>query len=241
MTEVLWISHRGLKERHPENTAEAFRDACDAGFKALETDLRVSADGHVVLCHDVNLRRILGLDVIVSSLTRAQLESLRFPGGEPLLFLDQFAQQFSSCQWTLDIKPEHATSTFTAFKAFVGSLGSQQDLFARAKFLFWDRRTQEAWCREWPQMRCYGREPECYRAALCVRFGLRAFAGLKSGTTYALVDTWKGMRMMSRSIVESYHEAGAKVCGYLPETKEAARAALSAGVDEIITNHRIVV
>lgn len=241
MVEVLWISHRGLHERHPENTAEAFRVACDAGFKALETDLRTSADGQIVLCHDESLRRILGRDGVVTALTRSQLEALRFPGGEALLFFDQFAQEFSSCQWILDIKPERAARTFTAFKTFICTLRSPDDLFARARFLFWDRHTQEIWQREWPQIRCYAREQECYRAALCLKFGLRMFAGLKAGTSYALIDTWGGMRFMSRSLVEAYHRDGARVCAYLPKTEEAARAALVAGVDEIITNDRIVV
>lgn len=239
MTEVLWISHRGLREKHAENTAEAFQAAVNVGFKGLETDLRATVDGHIVLCHDVDLRRVLGRDDVVHSLTRAQLASLRFPGGESFLFLDQFIQQFSQCQWVFDIKPEQVDKTFNAFKNLVLSLDAHA-LFRRTKFLFWDRSTQEIWQRHWPEIRCYGREAECYRAALCTRFGFKRLAGIRPGMTYALVDVWHGVRLMLPSLVEAYHQAGAQVCAYLPDTEQEARAALVAGVDEIITNHHIV-
>jgi glycerophosphoryl diester phosphodiesterase len=51
------IAHRGATGRAPENTLAAFRLAADLGAQAIETDLRLTRDGHVVLMHDDTLQR----------------------------------------------------------------------------------------------------------------------------------------------------------------------------------------
>lgn len=45
------IAHRGYKAAHPENTMGAFKGAVEVGAHAIETDLRLSKDGVVVVCH----------------------------------------------------------------------------------------------------------------------------------------------------------------------------------------------
>ena len=45
------IAHRGYKAAFPENTMAAFRGAVDVGADSIETDLRLSGDGVVVLSH----------------------------------------------------------------------------------------------------------------------------------------------------------------------------------------------
>ena len=55
-----WISHRGYAKKYTENSQEAFDAALDLGFEFLETDLRITADGHIVLCHDPDFRRLGG-------------------------------------------------------------------------------------------------------------------------------------------------------------------------------------
>jgi len=55
--EPLLIAHRGLSARYPENTMAAFRAAAEAGAEMLELDVGLSADGQVVVLHDVTLER----------------------------------------------------------------------------------------------------------------------------------------------------------------------------------------
>jgi len=49
------IAHRGapLVSGHPENTRAAFEGALAAGFTRVETDLRLTDDGRIVLAHDL--------------------------------------------------------------------------------------------------------------------------------------------------------------------------------------------
>jgi glycerophosphoryl diester phosphodiesterase len=51
------IAHRGASGLAPENTLAAFRLAADLGAEAIETDLRLTGDGRIVLIHDRRLRR----------------------------------------------------------------------------------------------------------------------------------------------------------------------------------------
>lgn len=49
------IAHRGASATHPENTLEAFRAAADQGAHGVELDVRLTADGVLVVHHDAHL------------------------------------------------------------------------------------------------------------------------------------------------------------------------------------------
>jgi glycerophosphoryl diester phosphodiesterase len=51
------IAHRGAARLAPENTLPAFRLAADLGADAIELDARLTADGAVVVLHDLTLDR----------------------------------------------------------------------------------------------------------------------------------------------------------------------------------------
>jgi len=103
----VWISHRGIARGHPENSLDAFREAVRCGFAVLETDLRVTRDGHIVLLHDPTFFRACGDPRHVHDMFRAELERIPLPGGSRMLFFDEFAAAFSGLGWVLDVKPEH--------------------------------------------------------------------------------------------------------------------------------------
>ena len=46
------IGHRGTTVGAPENTMAAFQHARDAGVDWVETDVKSTADGQLVLLHD---------------------------------------------------------------------------------------------------------------------------------------------------------------------------------------------
>src|SRR5690625_5429379 len=89
MGSPVWISHRGFCQDHEENSAQAFRAACAIGFEHLETDLRTTADGHIVLAHDPTMERLTGTTHTIESSPRTLLEKMSLRGGEKLLFFDQ--------------------------------------------------------------------------------------------------------------------------------------------------------
>lgn len=52
------IGHRGAAGLALENTLESIKAAKEAGVDAIEFDVRLTADGHFVLCHDHDVSRV---------------------------------------------------------------------------------------------------------------------------------------------------------------------------------------
>ncbi len=73
---VCVAAHRGFSEKYPENTMSAFRAALDVGVDEIETDVRVTADGELVLIHDEAVDRTTDGTGKVCELTLAELKKL---------------------------------------------------------------------------------------------------------------------------------------------------------------------
>jgi len=58
--EVEIVAHRGDFSAAPENSLAAFRAAWRSGVRYVELDVRQSADGAYICCHDRDLRRVTG-------------------------------------------------------------------------------------------------------------------------------------------------------------------------------------
>jgi Glycerophosphoryl diester phosphodiesterase len=77
-----FIAHRGLwDERVPENTIPAFKNAASAGY-GIELDVRLTADGEVVVFHDETLERAAGDSRKIEEMSFAELESVRVFGSD---------------------------------------------------------------------------------------------------------------------------------------------------------------
>ena len=72
----LVIAHRGGAALGPENSWITFSLAGEAGADAVETDVRVSADGALVCLHDADMQRIAGDPRSVEALDLATLQDL---------------------------------------------------------------------------------------------------------------------------------------------------------------------
>ena len=87
MTAIDWlterpIAHRGFHDgnrKRWENTLSAFDAAAERGF-AIECDVRLTADGEVVVFHDDKLERLAGREGLVHELTAADMTALAVGG-----------------------------------------------------------------------------------------------------------------------------------------------------------------
>ncbi len=76
------IAHRGLHDKSiPENSMAAFRAAIQKGFP-IETDVRLSSDGELLLFHDNTLLRMTGARLGAIDCTAEELSRLRLNGTE---------------------------------------------------------------------------------------------------------------------------------------------------------------
>lgn len=71
------IAHRGAARQAPENTMTAFDKACLSGLvDAIELDVQLSKDGHLVVIHDKNVQRTTDGQGKVDSLSLLELKRL---------------------------------------------------------------------------------------------------------------------------------------------------------------------
>lgn len=73
------IAHRGASADAPENTLAAFRLAIAQGADGLECDLRMSADGVIVISHDDSLPRTNNRPTRIAEATATELAAFDVP------------------------------------------------------------------------------------------------------------------------------------------------------------------
>lgn len=72
------VAHRGASHDNAEHTLRAYKRAIEVGAEALECDVRLTADGHLVCVHDRDLRRTGSTKGVVSTMKLEQLDALDF-------------------------------------------------------------------------------------------------------------------------------------------------------------------
>lgn len=85
--QVQLVAHRGGSALAPENTLAAFRNALRYGVDAVELDVQMSRDGHLIVFHDNTVERLTDGSGNILDLDFAYLRGLNsaahFPGGWP--------------------------------------------------------------------------------------------------------------------------------------------------------------
>ncbi|MBQ8496511.1 MAG: glycerophosphodiester phosphodiesterase [Clostridia bacterium] len=105
-------AHRGFSEKYPENTMEAFRAAIELGVDQIETDVRITKDGELVLIHDATVDRTTNGTGKVSEMTFPELRALdagskkdvRFAGAKIPTFIELMELVKDHPTMTLDIE-----------------------------------------------------------------------------------------------------------------------------------------
>jgi glycerophosphoryl diester phosphodiesterase len=102
---MLIIAHRGAPAEAVENTRSSFRAALRSRAHMLETDLRLSSDGHLVLHHDATTRRLCGVSRTIARQPLKRLRLLRYAnGGRILTLFDLFALVRGTLAVNLELK-----------------------------------------------------------------------------------------------------------------------------------------
>lgn len=77
----LMIAHRGASGYELENTKEAFIAAGNRSFYGIETDVRVTKDGYLIVFHDADLKRLKGIEDKIRDLTLKEIKSVSLTKG----------------------------------------------------------------------------------------------------------------------------------------------------------------
>ena len=79
---MLVAAHRGDSFNHYENTMGAFRAAIESGADMIETDVRLTKDGVLVLSHEENVYKATGVPGKISEMSFEELRKLNFGGAD---------------------------------------------------------------------------------------------------------------------------------------------------------------
>ena len=124
--EAIGISHRGLTRAAPENTIPAFT-AAHGLADMIESDVRVSADGYLVVMHDATVDRTTDGTGPVSNLTLQTLRSLDAGSWYSNIFtgvqIPTFAEMITNILPRATPLIEHKTGSAAAYVNALQELG----------------------------------------------------------------------------------------------------------------------
>lgn len=117
-----------------ENTVHAFARAVELGYRYLETDVHVTADGTLIAFHDDRLDRVTDGAGPIAGLPWTEVRQARIGGQDAIPTLDELLESFPEQRFNIDIKAPGATEPLAATirahaaecRVCVGSFGNDR-------------------------------------------------------------------------------------------------------------------
>ena len=221
---MIITGHRGAMGSEPENTLRSFRRAERAGCAEIELDLRVTADGRLVVLHDATVDRTTDGSGAVAELTFDELRALDAGQGERV-------PTWAEAVAAVDVRFQAEVKADAAVPLLAESLRADPDLAARTLVTSSRAEILLAVRRELPDVETgliLGRTPPIAEivartAAAQARTALCGIAGL----------TVEG--------VAGLHERGFEVTGWPVPDGEVLATAVELAVDGVTTDNPDVV
>ena len=102
------FAHRGGASEAPENTMPAFERAVSLGYRYVETDVHVTADGVLLAFHDDVLDRVTDGHGRVDALPWSTVQRAKVDGREPIPLLEDVLGTFPEIRVNIDPKHDGA-------------------------------------------------------------------------------------------------------------------------------------
>jgi glycerophosphoryl diester phosphodiesterase len=223
------IAHRGGAGLAQENSLAAFGLASALGLRYLETDLRVTSDGHLVCFHDETLDRVTAGAGPVRSMTLHALRGLRINHAEPIPTFDEALDAFPDQCFTVDPKDQAGLGPLVTCLQRRGV--AERVCIAGA----WD-----GWLahvrREVPEVTTALGWRSLTALLMCARAGVPPPRALATAP-FAHVPVKLGrIPIFVERLVAMSHEIGVRVVTWTVDEPAVMRTLLDAGVDAIITD-----
>ncbi|MEA3019220.1 MAG: glycerophosphoryl diester phosphodiesterase [Actinomycetota bacterium] len=119
---VLAFAHRGGAGDWPENTMPAFEHAVQLGYRYVETDVHVTADGVLVAFHDDVLDRVTDRAGVISDLPWSEVSQARVDGREPIPRFEELLGAFPDLKVNIDPKHDASVEPLAAVIARAGAV-----------------------------------------------------------------------------------------------------------------------
>lgn len=223
----LAFAHRGGASDVPENTMPAFQYAVDLGYRYLETDVQVTADGVLVAFHDNDLRRTCGRSGRISDLPWSEVRTALVDGAAPIPLLEDLLGAWPDVRVNIDCKSDAAVD------ALVATLRRTDSLHRVCLGAFSDRRIR--------------RLRALLGSDVCSALGPAGVAAMRFGRPRAVgaltaqVPVRQGpLTVVDRAFVERAHRLGVHVHVWTIDDPVEMQRLLDLGVDGIMTDRPAV-
>jgi glycerophosphoryl diester phosphodiesterase len=226
----LAIAHRGGSLDGVENTMSAFAAAVAMGYRYLETDVRVTADGEVVVFHDARLDRVIEQSGRLSDLSWTQLEHLRVGGREPVPRLAEMLKSWPDVRLLIDPKTDEAVDPLidvlrvhdAVDRVCVGSFSDERLRRVRAAF--------------GPAL-CTSMSPRELLPLRLAAWGLRTVSAVPTTARCVQIPVRYGpVPLAEPRLIGMAHDLGLQVHMWTINDRPTMETLLDLGVDGIITD-----
>jgi glycerophosphoryl diester phosphodiesterase len=222
------FAHRGGASEAPENTMPAFEHAVELGYRYLETDAHVTADGVVLAFHDDRLDRVTDRAGVVAELPWSEVQHARVDGREPIPLLEDLLGAFPDARVNIDPKHDEAVEPLAEVIRRTGSV-------ARVCVgAFSDRRLARLRALVGPEL-CWSMGPRQVAALVAASRRLPGKGRLVAPCAQVPVHA-KGVPVVTGRLVETAHRAGVQVHVWTVDDRDEMARLLDLGVDGIMTD-----
>ncbi len=226
----LAFAHRGGAAGGIENSLAAFDRAVRLGYRYLETDVHVTADGALLAFHDATLDRVTDHSGRVSRMRYAEIRPARIGGVEPIPLLEDLLGAWPDVRVNVDVKVPGAIDALVEVIRRTGTL----DRVCVAAFS--ESRVARARAALGPRL-CTALGP---RGALALRLasytGGRGAAGLGRVPCAQVPARVGRVSVVDERFVRTAHRLGVQVHVWTVDDPVEMHRLLDLGVDGIMTD-----
>ena len=226
----LAMAHRGGAIEYLENSMPAFEACVALGYRYIETDVRVTADGVLVAFHDGTLERVTDRTGRLDQMPWAEVAEARIGGREPLVKVEDLFDAWPDIRFNLDIK---AAGVIAPLARLVRRLGVQDRICLGS---FSDARVAAARRVLGPTV-CTSLGPRGVASLRLSSYSPRAAGLVRVQAGCAQVPLQLGGRaLVDERFVAAAHDRGLQVHVWTVDTAEECTRMLDLGVDGAMTD-----
>ena len=225
------FAHRGGASDEPENTMPAFQRAIDLGYRYLETDVHVTADGVLVAFHDAHLDRVTDRVGAIDQLPWSVVSEARVAGREPIPKLESLLGTWPEARINIDPKAD-------------SSIGPLAEVIQRTRSIdrvcvtaFSERRVRRARALLGPRL-CTGTGPG--PTARLLLQSLRVPTGAFVADCVQVPVRMGPVSIVTPKFLAAAHRRDMRVHVWTIDDESTMRALLDLGVDGIMTDRPAV-
>ena len=228
----LAFAHRGGASEAPENTMPAFEHAVRLGYRYLETDVHVTADGTLLAFHDDRLDRVTDRTGVIAELPWSEVQHARVDGREPIPRLEELLTAWPDVRVNID--PKHDAAAEPLADAIVRTGAADRVCVAA----FSDRRTERVKAIVGPAL-CTGMGPRQVAQLVSASRGMPGAKRLRSPCAQVPPNQGR-LPLVTERFVGTAHRLGVQVHVWTIDDQDEMARLLDLGVDGIMTDRPAV-